>query len=69
LKEQNNYDHMPLDLFNRLQRILFFADKVVDEKVCEETKILEKTIPRMFETMQSVARFTCDYVKLERFGM
>jgi hypothetical protein len=60
---------MPLDLFNRLERVLFFADKVADEHICEETKILEKTIPRMFETMQRVARFACDYVKRGRFGM
>ena len=60
---------MPLDLFNRLQRILFFADKVAEESVYEETEILEKTIPRMFETMQRVAKYTCNYVKRGRFGM
>ena len=59
---------MPWDLLDRLQRILFFADKVVDKIVCEETEILEKTIPRMFETMQRVADFSCDYVKRGRFG-
>ena len=30
--------------FDWLQHILFFADKVVDEIVSEETNILEKTI-------------------------
>jgi hypothetical protein len=53
---------------DRLQRILLFADKVADEIVGEETEILEKTIPRMFEVMQTVARFSCNYVKRGRFG-
>lgn len=55
-------------LFDRLQRILLFADKAADEIVCEETDILEKVIPHMFEVMQGVAKFACDYVKCGRFG-
>ena len=51
-----------------MQRILLFADKVADEIVSEETEILEKTIPRMFEVMQTVAKFSCEYVKRGRFG-
>ena len=43
---------MPSVLFDRLQRILPLADKVADEILCEETDVLEKTIPRMFEVMQ-----------------
>ena len=53
---------------DRLQRILLFADKVADELVCEETELLEKIIPRMFEVMQGVAKFSCGYVKRGRFG-
>jgi len=68
LKEQNKYDQIPSGLLDRLQRILLFADKVADELVCEETELLEKTIPRMFEVMQNVANFSCDYVKRGRFG-
>ncbi len=41
---------------------------MVDEIVCEETEILEKTIPRMFEVMGKVAKFSCDYVKRGCFG-
>ena len=59
---------MPSDLLDRLQRILFFVDKVADDIVGEETEILEKTIPKMFEVMQKVANFACDYVKCGRFG-
>jgi len=59
---------MPLDLLDRLRRILFFADKVADEIVYEETEILEKTIPRMFKVMENVAKGSCDYVKRGRFG-
>ena len=59
---------MPTDLLDRLQRILFFADKVADEIVYEETDILEKTIPRMFKVMEKVAKSSCDYVKRGRFG-
>jgi hypothetical protein len=59
---------MPSDLLDRLQRIMFFADKVADEIVYEETEILEKTIPRMFKVMEKVAKCSCDYVKRGRFG-
>ena len=68
MQEQNKYDQMPLDLLDRLQRILFFADKVANDIVGEETEILEKTIPEMFEVMQKVANFSCEYVKRGRFG-
>ena len=57
------YDQMPLDLFDRLRCISRFAEKVADEIVCKETDILEETIPRMFEVMQRVAKFSCDYVR------
>ena len=63
MKEQNQYDQMPADIFSRLGRILEFAKIVADELVCKETEILEKTIPKMFEVMQEVARITCKYVK------
>ena len=68
MQEQNKYDQMPLDLLDRLKRILFFADKVANDIVGEETEILEKTIPEMFEVMQKVANFSCEYVKRGRFG-
>jgi len=63
LKEQKKYDQIPSGVLDQLQRILPLADKVADEIVCEETEILEKVIPRMFEVMQRVAKFSCDYVK------
>jgi hypothetical protein len=69
LKEQNKYNQVLSGLFDRLQRILPLANKVADDIVCEETEILEKTIPRMFEVMQTVANFSCDYVKRGRFGI
>jgi len=59
---------MPARLLDRLQRISFFANKVADEIVYEETEILEKTIPRMFDVMQRVAKYSCDYVRRGRFG-
>ena len=54
---------MPAGLLNRLKRILPLANKVADEIVCEETDILEKIIPRMFDVMHRVARFLCNYVR------
>jgi hypothetical protein len=59
---------MPACILDRLQRILFFADKAANEIVGEETDILERTIPRMYEVMQTVAKFSCSYVKRGRFG-
>jgi uncharacterized protein YjcR len=68
LQEQNKYDQIPSDLLDRLQRILFFADKIADEIGDEETEILEKTISQMFRVMEKVAKCSCDYVKRGRFG-
>ena len=59
---------MPLDRLDRLQRILFFADKIADEIGDEETEILEKTISQLFKVMEKVAKCSCDYVKRGRFG-
>src|SRR5258706_2206364 len=63
MKEKNECDQMPASLLDQLQRILPLADKVADEIVCEETEILEKIMPRMFEVLQKIADFLCDYVK------
>jgi hypothetical protein len=63
LKEQNQYDQMPLSLLDRLQRILPLADKVADEIDDKKTEILANIIPQMYEVMHRVARFSCDYVK------
>ena len=68
LKEQNKYDQVPSSLLDRLQRILPLADKVADEIVIEETAILDKLMPRMFEVIQKVAKFSCTYVKRGRFS-
>ncbi len=68
LKEQNKYDQIPLSLFDQLKRIMPLADKVAEEIVCDETDILEEIIPRMFKVMQTVAEYSCDYVRRGRFG-
>ena len=68
MKEQNKYDQMPSSLLDRLQCICPLADKVADEIVGEETDILDKVMPRMFEVMQKIAKFLCDYVKRGRFS-
>jgi hypothetical protein len=68
LKEQNKYDQMPSGLLDRLHRIFPLAAKLEEEFVWEEADMLEKTIPRMFEVMQRVATFSCEYVKRGRFG-
>ena len=68
LKEQNKYDQMPSSLLDRLQRVLPLADKVANEIVSEETEILDKILPRMFEVMQKIAKFLCEYVRRGRFS-
>ena len=47
--------------------MLPFADIVVEAVICEETDLLEKIIPRMFEVMHGVAKVSCDYVKHGRW--
>jgi len=44
------------------------ADKVAYGIVSEETEILDKVIPRMFEVMHKTAKISCDYVKRGRFS-
>jgi len=68
LKEQNKYDQMPSSLLDQLQRVLPLAAKVENEIVSEETEILDKIILRLFEIMQKVAQFLCEYVKHGRFS-
>ena len=54
---------MPSIISNQLQLILVFMEKVANDIVSEETEILKKTTLEMFEVMQKVANFSCDYVK------
>ncbi len=65
IKEQNKDEQMPSSLLDHLQRILLL---VQGEIVSEETETLDKIMPRMFEAMQKIAKFLCDYVKHGRFS-
>ena len=68
MQEQSKYDQMPSSILGHLQRILPLADKVANEIVSEETEILDNIMPRMFEAMQKIAKFLCDYVRHGRFS-
>ncbi len=62
---------MLLGLFDCLKCILPLATTVTDEIICKETDLLEKLILQMFEVMQKVAKFLCNYVRHGRqlFGL
>jgi hypothetical protein len=68
MKEQNKYDQMPSSLLDQLQRVSPLAEKVADEIVSEETDILDEIMPRIFEVMQGIAKFLCEYVRRGRFS-
>ena len=68
LKEQIKCDEMPSSLLGHVQRILPLAELVADEIVCEETELLSEVMPRMFEVMQKIAKFLCEYVRRGRFS-
>jgi hypothetical protein len=68
MKEQNKYDQMSSSLLDRLQRVFPLADKVADEIVSEETEMLVKIMPQMFDVMQKIAEFLCNYFKRGRFS-
>jgi hypothetical protein len=68
MKEQSKYDQMPSSLLDQLQRVSPLAEKVADEIISEETDILDEIMPRMFEVMQDIAKYLCDYVKRGRFS-
>ncbi len=68
LKEQIKSDEMPSSLLDHLQSILPLVEKVADDIVCEETEILGKIMSQMFEVMQKIAKFLCEYVKRGRFS-
>ena len=68
MKEHNNYDQMPSSILDRLQRIFPLADKVASEILSEETDLLCNIMPRMFQVMQRIAKFLCEYLKRGRFS-
>ena len=68
MNEQSKYDRTLEGLLDQLRHMLPFADIVVDAIICEETDLLEKIIPRMFEVMHGVAKVSCDYVKRGRWS-
>jgi len=59
---------MPSGLCDRVQRVLPLVERVADEIVTDETKVLKELIPRMFEVMYRVARLSCDYVTRGRLS-
>ena len=59
---------MPSSLLDQLKRVSPLAKKVADEIVSEEAEILDEILPRMFEVMQEIAKFLCEYVKRGRFS-
>ena len=59
---------MPSILLDHLHRILPLAEMVADENVCEETGILGTIMSQMFEAMQKIATFLCEYIKRGRFS-
>ena len=58
---------MPSSLVDRLQRIFSFANKSANRIICEDIKLLEM-MPRMFKVMETVAKFSCDYVRHGRWA-
>ena len=63
MKEQNEYYQMPSIILGRIQGIFPLADKAADEIVREETDLLYKIMPRMFQAMQKIAKFLFEYLK------
>ena len=59
---------MPSSLLAHLQRILPLAEQVADEIVCQGTDELGKIMSQMFDVMQKIAKFLCEYVKRGRFS-
>ena len=68
MKEQRQYDQIILILLHRLQHIVPVADDLGDEIVSKETEVLDKIRQQMFEAIQKIANFVCDYVKRGRFS-
>ena len=55
-------------LFDQLKSILPLAEKVMEDISGEGEETLEEIIPRMFEIMQTIARFSCGYVRRGTYG-
>jgi len=68
LKEQIKFDEMPSSLLDHLQRILPLVEMVADDNVCEETEILGTIMSQMFEVMQKIAKFLCEYIQRGSFS-
>ena len=68
MEEQSKYDDIPPRLLNQLRRVSPLAERAANERVREETGILEGIIVRMFEVVQGVAEYSRDYIRCRRFG-
>ena len=65
--EQNKYRRMPSGLIDRLQRISSFKNKGASRIICEDIKLLEM-LPRMFEVMETLAKYSCSCVRDGRWS-
>ncbi|KIM29654.1 hypothetical protein M408DRAFT_105479, partial [Serendipita vermifera MAFF 305830] len=63
LKEQSKHDGIVSDLAIDTGRILSFSDRVLEDALCDEVKILERVIKILCNLAVEVATFTCEYVK------
>jgi hypothetical protein len=68
LKKQKEYDDTVSSLADRLDRVLPFAEQVLDDSVHDDTEILKRIIERMYTLTMDVAEFTCSYVQKSRLS-
>lgn len=63
LKEQNRYDAMVSELAMRTGRILPFADRLLEDAVCEETELVALAIGKLCDLIVETAGFACKHIK------
>ncbi|KIM22716.1 hypothetical protein M408DRAFT_280752 [Serendipita vermifera MAFF 305830] len=62
-KEQNKYDESVYDLATSIERILPFADRILEDELCDEAEKVEPVIKTLCSLVMETATFICDHVK------
>jgi len=62
LKEQKKYDENVSDLASGIERILPFAERVLEDVLYEE-ELLDEAVRKLYDLMGDAANFIIDYAK------
>ncbi|KIM25617.1 hypothetical protein M408DRAFT_26159 [Serendipita vermifera MAFF 305830] len=63
LQEQSKHDALVLTLATSTGKILAYADRILEDAICDEVELLEPVIKKLCSIIVETAAFICEYVK------